>query len=542
MTLMALFFVVAGDPAPSINEAHYLVKAKNFWDPSWCQNDLFAASGKAHTTFYWLLGWPTRWVSLDATAWIGRMVGWGIIAAGLIAFCGAAGIRGAVVLVVATVWVTGVFYCNLAGEWVIGGIEAKVPAYGLVLFGWAAVLRGRWGVGWVWLGGAAAWHVLTGGWAMVATAVAWLILPAEGRQPPRSPGCMMPTARGTPGADAPRLGLFGLIVGGLLSLFGIVPAAQLSRGVDPAAAAHAARIYVEYRIPHHLLPTSFPVQWYVRFAGLTLAAAVAWRLVRRNGARRRIDTIAALVIGSLAITATGLAIGWGVGPQSDRGASLLRLYWFRLADAVVPLGLAMMVGFALTQKSKPVRRAGGVLASVAAIGLAAVAWRSASDGVPDSLSNRYFAMNPDASAAHQRRAMTDWIAVCQFIAAATPRDEVFLTPRRQQTFKWYAGRAEVVNWKDVPQDAASLRRWAARMKDVFPPRLNSMRTTVRYSDLRRMRRRYGVRWMVVDRRVTGATLPLEQVYPSEPGQNRTFAVYEPSFPRSGVRPGRRVEV
>ena len=80
--LVALFFVYAGDAPPAVNEAHYLVKAKNFWDPGYCSEDLFAASGKAHATFYWTFGALTRWVSLSVTAWIGRLVGWTLIAAG----------------------------------------------------------------------------------------------------------------------------------------------------------------------------------------------------------------------------------------------------------------------------------------------------------------------------------------------------------------------------------------------------------------------------------------------------------------------------
>ena len=78
--LVLLFYIYAGDPAPHVNEAHYLVKAKNFWDSTWCGQDLFAASGKAHTTFYFLFGWPTKFVSLETTAWIGRIVGWTMLA------------------------------------------------------------------------------------------------------------------------------------------------------------------------------------------------------------------------------------------------------------------------------------------------------------------------------------------------------------------------------------------------------------------------------------------------------------------------------
>ena len=76
LLLVGLFFIYAGDMPPMVNEAHYLVKAKNFWQPDWCANDLFAASGKAHTVFYVTFGWLTRILSLEAAAWIGRFAGW----------------------------------------------------------------------------------------------------------------------------------------------------------------------------------------------------------------------------------------------------------------------------------------------------------------------------------------------------------------------------------------------------------------------------------------------------------------------------------
>src|SRR6185295_18167706 len=44
----------------------------------------------------------------------------------------------------------------------------------------------------------------------------------------------------------------------------------------------------------------------------------------------------------------------------------------------------------------------------------------------------------------------------------TSPDTVFLTPRLAQTFRWYAGRAEVVNRKDIPQDARGIVEWRRR--------------------------------------------------------------------------------
>src|SRR3990172_8878289 len=36
-----------------------------------------------------------------------------------------------------------------------------------------------------------------------------------------------------------------------------------------------------------------------------------------------------------------------------------------------------------------------------------------------------------------------------------------------QTFKWYAGRSEVVTWKDVPQDARSIVEGWDELHDIY---------------------------------------------------------------------------
>ena len=69
-------------PIPGPNESHYLCKAKHYWDPAWCARDLFLASSNAHLVFYQTFGLPTRWLSLETTAVIGRLVGLWILAVG----------------------------------------------------------------------------------------------------------------------------------------------------------------------------------------------------------------------------------------------------------------------------------------------------------------------------------------------------------------------------------------------------------------------------------------------------------------------------
>ena len=504
-SLLAIMFVYAGDAPPMVNEAHYLVKAKNFWQPEWCAADLFASSGKAHTTFYWLFGWPTQFVSLETTAWLGRLAGWSMLAVGLMRLARSLTDRREASIVILVVWIVGIQYGNLAGEWVVGGIESKVPAYALVLAALAELVQRRWNRVWVLLGLASAFHVLTGGWSVIAATFAWWL-----------------TER--PRADRHPLLTRWLCLGGMISLAGIVPSAQLMLISDPDAATQAARIYTYFRLPHHLLPSHFHPWWYLRHAiMISLFVLIARQRSRWNESEKR---LLAFVCGGGLIALVGLAIGTLSPLFPDLTARLLRYYWFRLSDAVIPLGLAVTVFQALHAPEPKLRTIAKTICVLAAMLFTVTSILRMQSSVPPAIRNPILAWDATLQSNVVSNVQQDWMAVCDWAKHSTSRDAVFLTPRHQHTFKWYSDRAEVANWKDVPQDAASLIEWKSRFQNVFPQRLGTTRTSIQYSSLRKLRDRYGVQFMIVDRRVSGSNLPLVRVYPMVSDDNKHYAVYE----------------
>ncbi len=509
MLVVALFFIYAGDAPPMVNEAHYLVKAKNVWQPDWCANDLFTASGKAHTTFYYVFGWPTLFVSLQTTAWLGRFVGWTLIAFGLYRLTTSLIATRFATLGVAVAWIASIEYGNLAGEWIIGGIEAKVPAYGFVLLALAELVHRRFNRVWILLGIASAFHVLTGGWAVVAAAVTWLL--CERHQHDRKPFF-------TP----------ALFAGGAIALLGVVPALWLTMGGTPEESVRAARIYTYFRLPHHLLPANFPFHWYLRH-GVLLATALllAW-ITRHQGHRERWNRVGAFTTGAIAIAFIGLMLGLLKDYAPDLAAKLLRYYWFRLSDAVVALWFSLLAMRCLCQpKPVPLWRTPGLWAiTVCAVLVSYSSWKRIQLAVPPSTSNAVLGWDVDADPAVQQQVFNDWQNVCHWIRLTTASDAIFLTPRHQQSFKWYAERAEIVNWKDVPQDSKSLHEWYARFREIYPIRLSTIRVTIHYPSLLKYREKYGVNYIVVDRRITGEHLPMVRVYPLSEDENETYAVYE----------------
>lgn len=516
--LVLLFFVVAGDPPPAINEAHYLPHAKNFWQPEWLAGDLFISSAKAHITFYAVFGWLTTLLPLEGAAWVGRFVGWTMLAIGLQRLCWAIFARPYASLAVAVVWVLGIEHGNLAGEWVVGGIEAKVPAYALVLLALERMIAGRWGAVWPLLGAAAAFHVLVGGWSVVAAALPRLL---QLRRHRRGGGTGMLS-------EWPFL-----LLGGAISLCGLVPALALNWGAEPSEANIAAQLYTYGRIKHHLLPSIFPVAWYVRHGVLialtVIAATIFWQGAAAE-VRRRTAVLLLFCGGAVLIAFGGMVLGTLPAIAPGLAARLLRFYWFRMADAFVPLACGVSVVGCLLFPSprvgrRAVRAAAALVLAVCGGWLGIEFYDSLRRNIPPACDALYVGMEGTATLEQQHRVYRDWLAVCEWARNETPEGSTFLTPRHQYTFKWYAHRAEVVNWKDVPQDPPAMIEWARRFNRVFPRELRRARPSYRPASLVQMRQEYGARYVIVDRRVHGAPLRLPRVYPTAIQENDTYAVY-----------------
>jgi hypothetical protein len=125
----------------------------------------------------------------------------------------------------------------------------------------------------------------------------------------------------------------------------------------------------------------------------------------------------------------------------------------------------------------------------------------------------------------------NWKRVCQWIRDNTPADAVFITPARQQTFKWYAGRHEVVAWKDIPQDAASIIDWRTRVAELYDIQHQFPAGLLQYTDeqLAGFAQKYSATHLLVPQYqvdlLPGAT-KLKQIYPSDPSEKVTYAVFE----------------
>jgi hypothetical protein len=499
--ILALFFLYAGCPPPDVNEAHYLAKAKHYWNPQWCAGDLFLESADAHTVFYWTLGWLTLFVPLPAVAWIVRFICWTGIAWAWQRLSYAVIPRRWMSLLSAALVVAFLDLGHLAGEWLVGGAEAKGLAYLFVFCGLRSAVLSRWGPMWAWFGAASAFHVIVGGWSVLVGGFAWLIARDE---------------RPTLLSQLPWLAL-----GLLLALPGLIPAVLLSGGVDAETAKLAEHIYVVGRLPHHLVFTQFAPQRYACF-GLVLFAwfVASWQM---QGERQwwRLNRLA---IGALVVAALGIVlnVAWCFGWEG--AVWWLRFYWFRLSDVLVPASLALAMAV-LLQRWTLQRRKGAPYAwatvCVFCVGFVLLEFTQ---------HQRDFRPRADVqSRPASRRAWLryeQWRLMCLWITENTKPEDCFLTPRDQQTFKWYTGRSEVVCWKDIPQDAASIVKWWQLRESIYTPRVVVDGLGAWTDDeLLAIAREHGATHILVDRSRTKRRLRFPLVHANPSPYRASFELY-----------------
>lgn len=426
-------------PIPAVNEPHYLVKARHYWQPDWCAGDLFLESSNPHLVFYQTFGWLTEVMSFEAAALVGRVIALLLLAIGwdrLVSLCVAGRWTS-----LATAWLFLLLqaYGNFAGEWLVGGVESKVVAYAFVMWGCGLLLNGRPKTGGALIGAAVSFHPVVGAWCVVGIACA---VPLTRLKRLRTGAVTSETMVSELRRLAPAVAC-----GLLCSLPGLIPAVAMLSHPDTSIALRADIIQVAIRLDHHLDPYMFPWKAYGWYA----AMIVVWLGIRfrvpGDGSGKWLDafTWVALAIG---------VVGWvaAAGPRPithlpllSLRIKLLKLYPFRIADLSVPFALAVAVVQMVTV------RAAGTSGNRRRMLIAAAFVASLLLPGADKNPSR---MTPSVRA--------DWIAALGWIKSETTHEIVLWMPDEDWAVKWFCERPEYVNFKDCPQDAAGIVEWYER--------------------------------------------------------------------------------
>lgn len=490
---------------PAVNEPHYLCKAKHFWQPEWCAGDPFLESSNPHVVFYVAFGWLTYWFSLDAVALIGRLIGLVPLAIGW---------QRLVTQLTGRIW-TGplalsIFLTlhsagNWSGEWLVGGIESKVLAYGCLFWSCAEALRWKLPASALLAGLSVSFHPVVGVWGTLAAALgAGLLLCSLAWT-----GELTSLWQNRNWVQPRQFALAALLFG-ITAAPGVYSAAGAVFEGDAEANRVATLLQVGHRLAHHLDPLAFPKEAYRYF----ILQLVLWGvLLRQLPSSLGERWWRYLVISSLLFAMVGIAIGWGPRPLKEMPGyewriSLLKFYPFRLADLLVPvtLSLACVQQFVHWQAPHSLRnwQTCGLWA-VLLVGF----WTTGLI-IPGT------DQNPSKMSPEKR---ANWIAACEWLHANSKPSDLIYSFDNQWAVKWYAQRPEYVNYKDCPQDAAALIEWNRRRWVISRWRASATKTRgISEEELSDLARLTGIRFIICDR---FGPLDPPPVY-----QNQDFRVYE----------------
>ncbi len=522
IVVAAVFLGVSllSSPIPGVNEPHYLCKARAFDDPTWCSRDFFLTSASVHYCFFVVTGFLTRWLSLDAIAVIGRAVSVALLAAGWTMLGHSLRLGAAWRILAAGMFATISQLGSFSGEWLLGGFESKVPAWGLCLAAISLWIRGQLQScpGWMTAAGvvcglACSLHPVVGGWVAACLCMVSLAgLSAAFSRIVRFHFRRMGQARGA-NSDTGTVRLLKPLIGIalftvatiLIALPGLIPALQmvLDQSNPQKDRELASFVQVFWRLKHHLDPTELlPSQWLyatVLCGGISVGSRRLTILTRPTQRAIESDTrqpsrawnsLLTVFVMSALIAFSGIVIGWHrawthpdkiggeftalaqfvLGRDSEIAqeldswqwrASLLKFYPFRAFDALLPIVASfVLAGLSqvMTVRSQRLttNRHAGVLLLSVALPLALACFGR--EGAPPGYSADQF---------------TEWQEACRWIRENTPESSLVLTPRESFAFKWLAERAEFVCYKDCPQDTAGILTWNKRLWLLHDWTLNS---------------------------------------------------------------------
>ncbi|MCS6772363.1 MAG: hypothetical protein NZ740_10125 [Kiritimatiellae bacterium] len=413
------------------NELHKFIEAVATRNPNWLPG---AYAEKPDSSLRHLIFYASFVPLLErdhflAASIVGRVAAYALLAGGLAYVTRRMGL--------ATGWALGVVYAMYvirsmaAGEWIIGGVEPKVFAYGIVFFvmGLLTLEHLPWLRIAMLLAAATLVHVLVGLYATFSSLAVWL--------------AMVWQRTGT----ARRIPWNVILVGGFVGLAFVGPAFEhFSSDWD----REDARIYVTLRSPHHLDPSHWPLAAWLRLAGFSALFALAWLIAARRSptaaSAHRLGVFCAasfipLVIGLLA---SPFPIRWYVLPY----------YPFRFADVMIPFGVLMLGALALQHSISPRWSKAAQVGIVAALSILVVPF------CRDALALRRFPVDPYSGVTE------DWYACMKWIRSNTPPDALFVVPPiASESFPWLARRRALAVFKHTSL-SGGLKEWERRMSDL----------------------------------------------------------------------------
>jgi hypothetical protein len=424
------------------NEVDVLPLAKQFADPDWIPNDWYLNLESSYRALFQVIfGWLIVHLGFLPTSILGRLICYTLVAWGIV-LLGQKLDLSLSYLLLATIAVTyqGSLQGAIAGEWFVGGLEAKAVAYGFILLAIPLMLSRKYVLMILLLGCATSFHVLVGGWAFLTTFGWFCLRPKERLWQLGQKGWLLPIIY--------LIASAGAIQGSLQQLLSSPPLGNIS----------PAFIYVFLRLPHHLNPFAWhPILWLRLIIYLLILARCMISLKQKADAKgwkaedyARFE-LAEFTLISLIPFVAGVAIAF-----FDHQGTWLQYYPFRFGDMMLPLTTSLLLACNL-EKFSPQK-------------LKLRFWLATCLSCILFVQSAFFTQQAIAVAAFpskQQDVDLQWKLMSDWIRDHTAEDAIIIShPWKLANFTWMTERATIAKLKLFPQTKEAIVEYYKRLNDL----------------------------------------------------------------------------
>jgi hypothetical protein len=425
------------------NEVDVLPLAKQFADPDWIDNDWYLNLETGYRyLFQVIFGWLIVHLGFLATSIIGRLVCYTLVAWGIVLIGQKLGLS-LFYLLLATIAITyqGYLQGAIAGEWFVGGLEAKAVAYGLILLAIPLMLQRKYVLMTLLLGLATSFHVLVGGWAFLTT-LGWF--------------CLRPKKR------LLKLGKsiwLLLIIYLVASAWAIPGSLQQLLSSPPSGNISPSFIYVFLRLPHHLNPFAWhPLLWLRLIIYLAIwtgcmiflkkkADLQGWKA--EDYARFELSEFTLI---SLIPFVAGIVIAF-----FDHQGTWLQYYPFRFGDMMLPLTTSLLLACTLETKFSLQKPKFRLLLTTC---LSCILFVQVAFFAQQAIASQDFPTQ-------QQDVDSQWKLMSDWIHDHTAEDATIIShPWKLANFTWMTERATIAKLKLFPQTKGAIVEYYERLNDL----------------------------------------------------------------------------
>jgi hypothetical protein len=315
---------------------------------------------------------------------------------------------------------------NGASEWLIGGFDTKAFAYIFVILSLAALLSKRLKTAFLFAGFSLTFHMLVGIYHAMCLGVCLLVFYRA----------YQPTIKDLIGAC-----VFYLLAGSV-GVYGVIDALFIQTS---EAGSLGWDIYVNKRVPHHLLPYRFPFEIWIKMAIFSVVnMLIVWRV--KHLVMRQLSAYALLTVG---ISMIGLLFYFTASNNA-----IMRFYFFRTSDVMLPLITLMNVCVLLFEwlrqkfESKLTWIQGAMVVLCALVSV---------PNIIDLQKTWTFEKGRFLVHTNADLPMSNWVK------ENTSNLSTFITVPNDEFFYLNYERSAYVTWKHSPQKADDLVEWNNRL-------------------------------------------------------------------------------